>query len=281
MSRTRAFTLIELLVVISIIALLMAILLPALAKARETARMAICASNARQVGIAFNNYAVDHQDYVAYALYQVVPAQKNSWTWDDVLSDYLFANATEDELSRDTAIEVEHANPILICPSENSNQDHRPARSYAMVQAGVPANDEDLPRGTGLVYGWLGRKPPQLRFGSGDLPEDSATLLLGEMSINGVPGNVLGGNDQGTHFELLNLSPTILNAAHQQLDERHPDFTANFLRGLYTHGSIMNPLMNYLFVDGHVKTYRPRDTIGDQPLTSETPEGFWTRKQGD
>lgn len=59
----KGFTLIELLVVISIIALLVAVLLPALSKARETAQIIQCASNERQMGIAFMMYANDSDGY--------------------------------------------------------------------------------------------------------------------------------------------------------------------------------------------------------------------------
>jgi prepilin-type N-terminal cleavage/methylation domain-containing protein/prepilin-type processing-associated H-X9-DG protein len=62
--RPAGFTLIELLVVISIIALLIAILLPALGAARQTARSMQCLSNARQMGIANMAFAAEHNQHV-------------------------------------------------------------------------------------------------------------------------------------------------------------------------------------------------------------------------
>jgi prepilin-type N-terminal cleavage/methylation domain-containing protein/prepilin-type processing-associated H-X9-DG protein len=65
-SGRRAFTLIELLVVIAIIAILAALLLPALARAKDAGRKAACVSNLRQMGIAIHAYAQDHAGRIPF-----------------------------------------------------------------------------------------------------------------------------------------------------------------------------------------------------------------------
>ncbi len=77
-SRLKGFTLVELLVVIGIIAVLVSILLPSLGKARQAAQRVACASNLRQLSLAFNNYLVDFKQSYRPPLWVMASGGQNN-----------------------------------------------------------------------------------------------------------------------------------------------------------------------------------------------------------
>lgn len=95
----RAFTLVELLVVIGIIAVLISILIPALARARKTAQQVACASNLRQIGTAMLQYGSENKDFMPAFQIQTVPGmtsleiELSSWPYS--LSKYLGGNVSD------------------------------------------------------------------------------------------------------------------------------------------------------------------------------------------
>jgi prepilin-type N-terminal cleavage/methylation domain-containing protein/prepilin-type processing-associated H-X9-DG protein len=99
--RIAGFTLIELLVVISIIALLLAILLPSLSKAREQAKTVRCLSNLKQIGLAMHMYAQDSN--------MKVPRDETDGLWSVLFMRYIGGLSDE----------VEHYSEVKIydCPS--------------------------------------------------------------------------------------------------------------------------------------------------------------------
>jgi prepilin-type N-terminal cleavage/methylation domain-containing protein len=109
-----AFTLIELLVVVAIIALLIAVLLPSLAQARERAKRSACLSNLHQTHLAFVLYAQDNNDQVPLG-YRTVSKQFNSMIYTSTASTWaLFGLLMTGN--------YEKVPKVLYCPSQTNTK---------------------------------------------------------------------------------------------------------------------------------------------------------------
>ena len=160
MSQRRAFTLVELLVVIGIIALLIAVLLPSLRRARESANRVSCASNMRQIGTAFMMYTADHKGYFPRP---AVSSQPEDWIYwqggrnlnDSRIAPYigrkfnekLFFCPSDDLLSHKTSYKFSYTVNFFVCrnvpdPLMKFSRIKRPSQKIMLIDESSETVDD-------------------------------------------------------------------------------------------------------------------------------------------
>ncbi len=287
------FTLIELLVVIAIIAILAAMLLPALSSARNRAWRVQCASQQRQLGLGFTMFATDHEDRFPAAGYGV--SDTSQLAWDCWIHRYIGGNAPEAALINALTPTV-FAPKIELCPADRMptlvndpqwgwvNWGQR--RTYAMNSVGpnwgsewqVPTANQQYPlpdlsrpgrHGVGIYWqdGGLNGLPDWEAKGyrTTVVAEPAGTtLLVEEPNIQNAVGNIwpcicLGPKGGGDLYQ-VDPSPSAKNFGNNQYG---------------IHGN----RFNYLFHDNHVQALKIEETVGSGTLAQ--PRGIWTVAAGD
>jgi len=162
-----AFTLVELLVVIGIIALLVAILLPALSSAREQSKRVQCMSNIRQWGIATNLYCDANKGLLPYdgddgdSSSNPVGIADDPTLWINALPPLLsspsYYDLQEDYKAGNGRLPIEGDNSVFVCPSTSQavgvNPDKVDSNGYFQVYFVPPSGKGTVTRPTFVCYG--------------------------------------------------------------------------------------------------------------------------------
>ncbi len=232
--RASGFTLIELLVVIAIIAILAAILFPVFAQAREKARAITCASNERQIGLAFEQYVQDNDERLpnfSDAANVLNPGTGTAQGWMSYAkgATTISPNAQNEgpfDPSYGSIYPYVKSKGVYVCPDDSVGQqsgDTYAVNSCLATPNIDPANN-NLHDGQSLAY----------------IQAPSSTMLLGE------EGN--GGTASSTNDAYLNF-------VFDHMSTRH------------SHGST-GGISEVAFVDGHVKAVQ----MPDAHMTKTAPQ---------
>ena len=258
LERKRSFTLIELLVVIAIIAILAAMLLPALNKARERARTVSCSSNQKQIIMVSLHYASDHNDYPC-------PARQTcngDNFWPEVIGSKLFYGSTDYNTDGTPKAKI----PMLICPSEEKTvtgnarnwfTNYTMTRNVGFTNPSSQSTDWNDGKNIPIKLSSF-KKPSQAALlGDGftrwcELGSYSAANLI---CFTGYPNN---NQTNGTRIYIISDDPMINQSdSNPCLEARHNTSVKRAARN----DSVTGGVCNFGFADGHVGPSHLRPSV--------------------
>ncbi|HYT59242.1 MAG TPA: DUF1559 domain-containing protein [Haliangiales bacterium] len=218
----KGFTLIELMVVIAMVALLAALLLPALSRAKAAARSAACKSNLHQIGIALRMYVDDFRKYPLHVVYSASPfndpgAPQKGWAW--ALEPY-----------------VPVQQKIFLCP-ENDNPPLRVISAASGLESSLPARGRYGYNAFGTAL-----NHPELTLGLGNGWQSGSDIVVMEVGESAVmePADMIAFGDAKGPLGIV-ISPILASGLIPST--RH------------------NEGSNILYCDGHVEYQKQKILI--------------------